>query len=358
MPPNDDTRNNLFSRLFRAAIAPGWPRGAPAILLLVGAVIHFTPQSGVRSTLAAVVLAGCLANLARIGTHLRGGYLWLRPGKIRASEKPAVRKHLSALTIADLMLTLIGIAWSIVLIDHPEVHLLWRVLPACILSLALYVVALATVDRADELELDRGTEIVLDSDFGSWLFETGRKGTKFPPIRWLVELFDEPTPEDEPSTLVLLIALVLLLAPVTTLGIELTAAMKKQAVAAWSKLDPGGEEQDGKGEEQSAADQPTDPKPQAEPATRPRPEPEPMTIRDLSEPGTVRSFDVTIRKTLTSDPGTPVPIVGEDVPYLLVILPLMVRWRQVIEARGGTPKSSLCFTVGSKTTFCLTVIDK
>jgi hypothetical protein len=248
----NDTADSLCTRLWWALATPGWPRRTPAVLLVLWAAFHLLPDRGAHTGLAAVALAGCLANLGRIGTHLQGKYLLLRPAKIRASSKPEVRCHLNALVIANLALTLLGTAGAILLMAHPEAPLFLRVGPISLLCLAFYAIALGTVDRAGELGLDRGTEIVRKSRFGGWLFKIARKGTKFPPAGWLVDLFDDPTPSDEPSTLALVIAVVLLFAPTAGVTVELSKAGETQVLAAFAKSADRGsdttiEEQEGDG---------------------------------------------------------------------------------------------------------------
>jgi hypothetical protein len=345
---NNQVRDKLCTRLWQAAATPGWPRRISAILLVLGVTIHLLPESAVGPGLGAIVLVGCLANLGRIGTHLHGKYLSLRPSKIQASSKPEVRRHLSALVIANLTLTLMGIAGAIALILEPETPLLLRVLPVLILSLAFYLVALATVDRADELGLKRGTEIVRTSRFGGWLFKIARKGTKFPPARWLVELFDDPTPSDEPSTLALVIAAVLLFAPLATMSSELGAAVEKQAIAAFGAEDDNDEES---ADTEEASQGPSG---ENEPQQKPV-ETEPIKGSPALSP--VGDLHVILGKTSTADPQTQIPLSPDDVPLVIAVLPLIARWYQVTPA-GAKGESSIYILARKDTTLFFKVVGK
>jgi hypothetical protein len=311
----------------------------PAILLALGLALHLSPESAMRPALAATVLAGCLANFGRIGTHLFGGYLLLQPSKIRASQKPSVQRHLSALVGADVALTSAGAAGAIMLMAHPTTPLLLRVAPVALLCLAFYAIALATVERADELGLDRGTEIVRKSRFGSWVFKIARKGTKFPPARWLIELFDNPTPSDEPSTLALVIAGVLLLAPLAAVSTELGPALEKQAIAAFT--------QEGQGDDDSGNAQE---KPQEQP---PKTEP----VKGWAVQSEVSDLQVLIGKTSATDPKTQIPLDSDDLPLVVAALPLIARWYEVTPA-GAKGESSIYILTRKDTTLFFKVIGK
>jgi hypothetical protein len=310
-----------------------------AILLVLGLALHLSPESAVRPAIAAIVLAGCLANLGRIGTHLTGGYLLLKPSKIRASRKPTVQRHLSGLVVANLALTSIGAAGAIMLMTHLETPLLLRVAPVALLCLAFYAIALATVERADELGLDRGTEIVRESRFGSWVFKIARKGTKFPPVRWLVELFDDPTPSDEPSTLALVIAAVLFFAPLAALASELGSALERQAIAALTD-EKQGDDASG-GEEKKPQEQPRATKPVVGSAVR-------SEVSDLQ---------VLIGKTSADHPRTRIPLSSEDLPLVLAALPLIARWYEVTPA-SAKGESSIYILTRKDTTLFFKVIGK
>lgn len=349
MQQNNDTHDNLCIRMLQAAVSPGWPRRIPAILLMLWVAVHFAPQRTVREILAAIILAGCIANLGRIGTHLRGGYLLLRPAKIRASEKPSVRQHLSALVIADVSLTLTGIAGAIVLMIQPEAPLLWHIGFGSLLCLAFYSVALATVERADELGLERGTEIVRKSRLGGWLFKIARKGTRFPPARWLLDLFDNPTPEDEPSTLALVIAAVLLFAPVATASVELGAAGEKQAISAFTK-----EDDDSGGS--SATEEKSEQTPANESGSQPKAPPtEP--IKDSTGYRVVENLHLIIGKTKTADPGTEIPLGPEDLPLVVAAVPLIARLYRLTPA-GAKSESSVYILTRRDTTLFFKVTGK
>jgi hypothetical protein len=346
---NSNHRDSLCLRLWQAAVTPGWPRRVPAILLVLGLAVHLSPESAVRPGLAAVVLATCLANLGRIGTHLYGGYLLLRPSKIRASQKPSVRRHLSALVIANLTLTLTGMAGAIALMVQPEVPLLLRIGPAFLLCLAFYLVALATVERADELDLKRGTEIVRESRFGSWLFKIARKGTRFPPARWLVELFDNPTPLDEPSTLALVIAAVLLFAPLAAMSSELGAAAEKQAIAAFTT-------EDDSDEESTSADEEPQEKPSEESGSQLGPT-ENETIQASPVHSGLSDLHVIIGKTSTDNPQTQIPLSPADIPLVVAVLPLIARWYQLTPA-SAKDESSIYVLARKDTTLFFKVVGR
>ena len=311
----------------------------PAIFLVLGLALHLSPESALQPALGAIVLAGCLANLGRIGTHLSGGYLLLRPSKIRASKKPSVQRHLSALVVADLTLTSMGVAGAVMLMVDRETPLLLRVVPVVLLCLAFYAIALGTVERADELTLERGTEIVRKSRFGSWVFKIARKGTKFPPARWLVELFDEPTPSDEPSTLALVIAAVLLFAPLAAVSTEFGAALEKQAIAAFAEKEQG-----------DAGPGNVEKKPQEQP-------PEAQPVKGPTIRSEVSHMQVLIGKTSATDPKTQIPLDSDDLPLVVAALPLIARWYEVTPA-GAKGESSIYILTRKDTTLFFKVIGR
>lgn len=323
MPGREDNHAPLLiGRLRRAVGLCGGTGQFSAVLFAVGVTASFLTIQTAWLTLAIVVLSACLANVGRIAIHLLlGGYLWLSPAKIRASEKPAVRRHLSSLVVANIALTLLGLAGGIALIAHPDAPLLWRVVPVGVLSLAFYLVALATVERADELDLKRGTELVRKSGFGGWLFKIGRNGTGFRPVAWLVDLFDKPTPLKEPSTLAVLIAVGLLFVPVATVEIKLSFSAKEAIKTALV----GDEEKDRDGKV-NGGEKPQ----QAKPA--------PITVPIYGGFGMEAAdhLRVVVTKTDPSHPDNPIPLSQSDMPYVLAALPVILRLRQRAEASGDT----------------------
>jgi len=371
MRERKDSRDNLCSRVFGAVVTPGGARRFSATFLILWLAAHLLPASTVRPALGFVVVAACVANLGRIGTHLYGGYLWLRREKIEASPKPTVRRQLTALVIANLALTLLGLADGIWLMANPEAALLWRMVPPSLLCLAFYAVALATVDRADALDLDRGTEIVRKSPFGQWLFKIGKRGTRFKPVKWLVDLFDNPTPEGESSTLAILIAAAILLAPLATGAIELSTSAKKEAIAAFETLRGGEEPAEGTselsddesgvdGDKSEEAPQPSiedaipSPAPGAE-AGKERPK---LPVRELDGPAAA-AFDVVVGKGSTDDPGRAIPVSRSDLPYILAVLPMILRLQRWVEAQGGTlAYNSIYVTTDVGTTLFFRLVEK
>lgn len=307
---------------------------AASAAVLTGLLMaHFLPERTVEPTIAIAVLVACGLNLARIAIQVfAGDYLWLRPSKIQADAKARVRKQLSALVLLGTVLTLLGAAWGVVVLSRPDAALAWRVAPPFALCFSLYLVALATVDRAGELNLKRGTEIFRESNFGGWLFKIGRSGDDFRPVKWLLDLFDTPTSTDRPSTLSLVIAVVLLTAPLATLAVEAGHSAKSEVISTlehWTRGAEKGSGTGGGGEEEEEGEAPSAASGQEQGSGN-------APVVAVPSTGPIPSLNIVIGKTDSSDPGTQVPLNRSDVPYLLAALPFIVRLRQIADLSAGT----------------------
>jgi hypothetical protein len=226
-------------------------------VLVAGIAAAAISPERVSLGLAIIVLTACFANAARIVIQLLGDEYFVRDrAKIAVSIDPKARKHLNALVLGNIALTLVGVTGGVMLIAHPNAPLLCRVLPVGAFCAAFFALTLAIVERASVLEVKRGTEIVRKSDSGSWLFKITRTGKRFRPVKLFLDAFDRPTPENEPSQLALIVATALLFAPITAVDAEMDLSVANAAVT-WigHRLD----DLEGKASEPTARDEPQSP---------------------------------------------------------------------------------------------------
>ena len=332
MRGNEDNHDQIsIGRIRRAVGLCGGTGNFSVALFAAGIAGSLLTIQGAFQALSIVLLSACVVNFNRIAIHVfLCDYLWLRPRKIAADPKATARRHLSALVLADIVLTLIGAAGAVMLIENPQVSLAWRILPTATLSLAIYAVSLATADRVGLLNLQSGTKRVRDSSFGGFLYKIGHRGTRFPPVKFLINLFDDPAPPLEPSTLAVLIAATLLFFSVATVEIKLSFTARESVKTLFDRKEEKTHKDEGEA-----------------PGEAPGPGPNTVAIggSEIELPGDVH---IVVSKVDPKHPEKHLPLARSDLPFIFAALSVIMRLRQLTWPGGKREGDTVHVTLAGK----------
>ena len=220
---------------------PAWPWpsvgwiASGSTAATVGIMVMLLEPASFTRTWAVVLASFGVFALARSLIQAGNGYVTPRPAKKHADlAKRTLARQLNALLGATLILVLAWIGGAAALFAYPNAPVLCKFGPTLALCALFIVSVLATLDRALEAGLARGTEIVSESKTGKRLFKMGRSGQAFLPVKWLLDWLDNPTPPDLPSALALSLAAVLMIAPVAELEAHAARTFKQRAKEAFS----------------------------------------------------------------------------------------------------------------------------